>query len=106
MAAIETTQASNSKHASAALSAYPFEVGSTGDPPVPSGDPPDGMGSSIERKGTAFLPPHIAAIPPGGSPGGAGGSPARPTLNRYRAAETTNYLVRMDGEPRSRTFSG
>ena len=66
MAAIETTQAPNSKHASAALSAYPFRVGSTGDPPVPSGDPPDGMGSGIERKGMAFpRPASLLFRPPG-----------------------------------------
>ena len=71
----------------AAMAAYVFGVGSTGDPPVPSGDPPDGMGNGIERKGTVFSQPHIAAIRPGGSPGEAGGSPAPPRLNRYAAGK-------------------
>jgi len=62
---------------------YVFNVGSTGDPPVPSGDPPDGTGGGIERKGTVFPPADITAIPPGESPGGAGESPAPPSLNGY-----------------------
>jgi spermidine synthase len=54
------------------------DLGSTGDPPVPSGDSPDGIASASAAHPDTRSPAATSPIPLGGSPTGAGGSPALP----------------------------
>ena len=54
------------------------EMGSTGDPPVPSGDPPDGTGGGPLLIRTLSVFAMTSSVSLGGSPSDAGESPAPP----------------------------